>query len=45
MNCPRCKRPVHPWPIGNRPSCSPKDWAHCIRNDLDMSVLAGTLEP
>lgn len=31
--CPRCKREIHPWPLERGAICSPKGWAHCIRND------------
>jgi hypothetical protein len=30
--CPRCKRPAYGWPVKRPDTCSPKHWAHCIRN-------------
>lgn len=46
ITCPRCKREVSPWPLGDRRICSPKDWFKCIRNDLEnLSVQGDILGP
>ncbi len=33
MTCDKCGRAVYPWILKRGAVCSPKDWAHCIRND------------
>ena len=34
MICPRCKREAVGWLLKRADVCSPKEWAHCLR-ELD----------
>jgi len=41
--CPRCRRPVKPWPLRRADICSPDDWAVCIRHWPDIAEAEGRL--
>lgn len=44
MNCPRCRREIHPWPLERGNRCSPNDWKHCIRNDdAALAIIAAAI--
>lgn len=34
--CPRCNRPVDPWPLVRADVCSPASWVYCIRHWRDI---------
>ena len=36
--CRRCKREAHGWPVYRGDRCSPKDWAHCIRDPFIVAA-------